>query len=53
MKKQKMTIDDHRQIAAHLYAVEEHLTAIADVLSGKAPARFKTCFWMLAPYWNG
>jgi hypothetical protein len=49
MKKQKMTIDDHRQIAAHLYAVEEHLAAISDALSGKAPASIQDMFLDASP----
>jgi hypothetical protein len=38
MKRGILSLDDHRELALHLYAIDNHLSAILGVANGKAPA---------------
>jgi hypothetical protein len=44
MRKEKLTIDHHKQLAAHIYAIEQHISDISDILNDKAPAPIQDMF---------
>jgi hypothetical protein len=47
--REKLTIDHHKQIATHLYAIEQHIEQISDILSGRAPAPIQDMFLDASP----
>jgi hypothetical protein len=38
MRKEKLTIEQHRQVAAHIHAIEKHVSDITHLLDDRVPA---------------
>jgi hypothetical protein len=37
MKQKSLSLDDHRELAKHLYAIDGHISAILKIVDGRVP----------------
>jgi hypothetical protein len=49
MRKEKLTIEQHRQVAAHIHAIEKHVWDISHLLSDRVPAPILDMFLSANP----